>query len=420
MRILQRISPSARYTRAEVLRYATSKERKQLQRLSRTLRGRRIVHVNAVSAGGGVAEILKSFGPYLEALGIHCDWYAFNPQSVPPEFFAMTNRLHNALQGRSAKFSPADWKRYDRISRQIAAELQALEADVVVINDPQPLGAIRFLPKDGRYVYISHIDTSQARGPVWRKVEEMIRKFPAVVFSNRSFVHSELARRTVHIFTPAIDPLALKQRHVGRRKARAYLAKYGVPINGPLVAQISRFDIWKNPLGVITAHHQVKQSVPNLQTILVGLKEAKDNPQADKFYRDVLRVAEQHQSVHVFFHPLGIRSIPEFTMMAQNAADIIVQDSLREGFGLTVTEAMWKKKPVIGGPASGIRRQITPKKTGLIALGVDTLANDILLLLDHPAMRRRLGQSAHNSVKKHFLMHRLVLDHLRLYANIVS
>lgn len=419
LRILRRVSTPTRYSQRDVLRYATAVQRRQLLELAETLHGQRILHVNATAIGGGVAEILQSFVPYLRALGVSCEWYVINPKRVPPNFFVVTKQIHNALQGSAVKLSAAEWKLYRRVNALIAADIRTIRHDLLVINDPQPLGSLPEL-SDRPSVYISHIDTSAAAGATWKKFFSLAQASQAIIFSNRKFIHHDLQRQRVHIIPPAIDPLAIKQRLVSTIKARRYLTRYGVPKRGPLIAQISRFDVWKNPLGVVTAHHLVHQAHPTVQTILVGLKQAKDDPEADRIYRDVVRTAEEHKAIHVFFRPWGIKNIPEFTMMAQNAADIIIQNSIKEGFGLTLTEAMWKGKPVVGGPADGLRLQIAPGKNGLIARNSTELALAVNRLLTQPKLRRRLGRAAHASVQRRYLLHRFVLDHLRVYARVLS
>ncbi len=416
MRILRKVRIPTAYTRSEILRFIPVAQRRPLQRLARQLKGQRIVHVNATAVGGGVAEIMQSFVPYLRAFGIACDWYAIDPKQVPAKFFQFTNRLHNALQGIPVRFSARDWRDYRHLNQILATELAELPYDVLVVNDPQPVLAGSLIQDSRPKIYISHIDTSAAHLPVWKKIMPAVRAYDAIVFSNRAFVHHSIGRQKLHIFTPAIDPLALKQRLVPSARARRQLARYRLPIKDPWVVQVSRFDVWKNPLGLVQAHHYVHQAMPNVHTIFVGLKEAKDNPEADRVYKDVVRVAEAHRNIHLFFEPWGIKSIPEFTMLIQNAADVIVQNSIKEGFGLTVTEAMWKSKPVVGGPASGIKKQIRSGKNGFIAKDSEALAKTIIRLLQKPALRRRIGKSAHASVQRHYLMSRLVLDHLKLYA----
>lgn len=420
MAVLRRVHVPTRYSAREVLRYAQPDQRRQLLAVAAQLKGRHVIHINAVAAGGGVAEIMQSFVPYLEALGVRCSWYAINARAVPARFFDLTKRLHNALQGSPSQFSRADWALYHRVNVRIASAVKKLHPDVLVVNDPQPLGCVAHLPSTWPVIYVSHIDTSHANGAVWGQMRKLMLRCQQLVFSHRAFVHADVPAARVNIFTPAIDPLALKQRIVPAKRARRYLARYRIPTTGPMVAQVSRFDPWKNPLGVIAAHHLVRQSLPKVQTLLVGLRQAKDDPLADRVYRDVVRVAEEHQSLHVFFHPWGIRSIPEFTMMVQNAADVIIQNSTREGFGLTVTEAMWKGKVVVGGPAAGIRRQIHHGRNGLIAKNSTAVAAAVVRLLNHPKLRRRLGRAAHASVRKHFLLHRLVLDHLKVYRSILG
>lgn len=381
------------------------------------MQGKRVVHINAVANGGGVAEILVSLIPYLRSLGVESDWYFINP-SVGKRFFEVTNKIHDALQGAPVKISGREWAEYERASRRIAAELEKIDCDVLVINDPQPLLAGHLAHLNNKHkIYFSHIDTSSVFKPVWEKLFPIIESYYRVVFSNRDFVNGSLLGRKIKIFTPAIDPLVLKQKIVSQKEARLYLKKYGgIPAHCPLVAQISRFDVWKNPTGVIHAFRIVQNTYPNAQLILVGFNTANDNPRANVVYKDIAAVVGKSREIFLFFNPKG-KDILEFTVMAQNGADVIVQNSVKEGFGLVVTEAMWKRQPVIGGPASGIRKQIQNGKNGFIVKSPEEMAQKITFLLSYPAKRRQLGNSARKTVLKNFLFPRLVLDHLKLYRS---
>jgi trehalose synthase len=408
-------------SRADFFRYATfsAKQKKIFLAQAAFLRGKRIVHINATAVGGGVAEILQSLIPYTRSFGVDVRWFVINAKAPGKNFFSFTNRLHNALQGAPTKFSREDWKQYETVNKKIAAELAALDFDILVVHDPQPLLSMAYLPETTRALYFSHIDTSQPCQPVWDKLLPELRHYGFFVFSNKDFVNETLPHERVMISAPAIDPLAPKQRIVSTKNARVYLARYGIPTTGHLVVQVSRFDVWKNPLGVIEAFRLVQQQDQSAQLALVGFNEAKDNPEAARVYKDVNLIAKDDPKITCFFDPAGI-SVGEFTMMAQNAADIVVQNSIKEGFGLTVTEAMWKEKTVIGGPASGIRRQIRNGKNGFIVDTSEDLANRILTLLHDPKKRERIGMAAHRSVAKYFLMPRLVSDHFQLYTKLLK
>lgn len=413
---LEKVLLDKQIRKVDFLRFLSKRQKSELLKRASYLQGKRVAHISATAVGGGVAEILQSLIPYLRALRIKSDWYAINPK-IGKSFFSVTNKLHDAMQGAAVKISGAEWKEYERTSKHIAAELDKIDCDILAINDPQPLlaGCCSHLNK--RRIYFNHIDTSAVSKPVWKKLSPCISSYHRIVFSNRDFVNEDLSRRKVKIFTPAIDPLAPKQKIVPKKEARLYLKKHGgIPADCVLIVQVSRFDVWKNPLGVIQAFRIVQKTYPEAQLVLVGFNTAKDNPDSVMVYNDIAAIAGNSRDIHLFFDPRG-KDVIEFTVMAQNAADIVVQNSIKEGFGLVVAEAMWKRKVVIGGPAAGIRRQIQNGKNGFIVKTPEDLAKNIILLLRHPKKRRLLGEKARKTVMKNFLFPRLVLDHLKLYQS---
>jgi len=406
----------------DFLKYSSAKQREDILKLAKDLRGRKILHVNATAEGGGVAEIMKSLIPYMKSLGVNAYWYAIDPDKVNKDFFIFTNKIHNALQGMPMKFTKKEWNYYEEVNKKIADKIARIGYDVLVVNDPQPLLSIEYLNRKGSEIYYSHIDTSLAHKDTWKIILSSIKKYEKFVFSNKEFVNGDLNKNRIKIFTPAIDPLILKQVVVSKTQAKKYLAGYGISEKVPLIVQVSRFDIWKNPLGVIEAFRLVQLEYPEAVLALAGFNEAKDNPEAERIFKDISSIAKDDPNIFLFFNPSKLKrghSVAEFTMMIQNAADIIVQNSIKEGFGLTVTEAMWKGKVVIGGTASGIRRQIKHEKNGFIAKNTQDLAGQIINLLEYPKKADRIGKAAHATVLKNFLMPRLVLDHLKLYKSVL-
>lgn len=300
---LEKVILSKQIRRADFLRFLTARQKKELLRQASYLRGKRVVHVNAVADGGGVAEILTSLIPHLRSLGIESDWYFINPD-VDKNFFEITNKIHNALQGAPVRINNREWADYEQVSRRIAAEMDKIDCDVLAINDPQILLAGHYAHLNKHKIYFSHIDTSSVFKPVWKKLFPAITLYHRIVFSNRDFINGDLPSRKIKIFTPAIDPLAPKQKIVPQKEARLYLEKHGgVPKNCPLVAQISRFDIWKNPLGVIQSFRIIQNTYPEAQLALVGFNTSKDNPAAEVIYKDIAAVAGKSRDIFLFFDP---------------------------------------------------------------------------------------------------------------------
>ena len=401
------------------LRFMTLSQRKQIKNLALNLKGKRVVHVNATAKGGGVAEILQSLIPYSEALGVESDWYAID-EKAPRKFFIITDKIRSGLQGKSIDIKPQEWSLYAGVNKEIASRLERIQCEILVIHDWQPAFAGFYLQRDIPKIFVSHADTSSAFRPVANGILQAMKAYRFTIFSNKDFVDEGLKKNQIKIIAPAIDPLSLKQKIVSQKKAREYLARFGIPRKGQLVLQVSRFDIWKNPMGVLEAFRLIQKEYKYVHLALVGIEEAQDNPDSKRVYQEVKKAVGKDSNISLFFDPKGVPDIPKFTMMAQNAADIIVQNSVKEGFGLTVTEAMWKEKPVIGGPASGIQRQITDKKNGYIANNSQELANRIDYLFSNPDVGKKLGRTAKESVRNNFLMPRLVLDYVNVYNKLIT
>lgn len=411
---LQAVNIKKRLNKSEVLKYSSSQEKKQLLDLAKKLKNKKIVHINATAEGGGVAEILNSLIPYSKALGVNASWQVINPK-IGGNFFKTTNKFFDGLQGKKVYISKTDWKEYEKKSQIIASEIDKLKADILVINDTQPLLA-GYLAKNTKKIFYSHVDSSKPDKNLWNKLSPYFKDYEKIVFSNHDFINqaNNIKKKAV-IFPPAIDPLAFKQKKFNKNKARLYLSKHGkIPVKGPLIVQVSRFDAFKNPIGLIEAFSKLKAKKKNAKLALVGFNQAKDNPASKLAFEKTKNSAKGIDDVYLFYDPKSLK-IQEFTVMAQNAADIVVQNSYREGFGLTVSEAMWKNKVVIGGPASGIKKQIKPNKNGLIAQNTGQLEKYLLELIDNKQKGLKLAKEGKETVKNNFLLSRLLLDHFKLY-----
>jgi trehalose synthase len=420
--MLKKVSFKSIVQAEDFLEYLDKEHRDEIEVLAVQLKGKKIVHISSTANGGGVAELLKSTVPYLAALGVDASWYVIDPVIAGRYFFDFTNRLHNALQGSSSILTEDQWKVYEDVSKKIADDLSNIQYDALIVHDPQPLGAVLFVKNPKPKIAQIHIDTSSAEEHMWAKILPALFAYERILFSNESFAHRDLAKEKIRVFPPAIDPLASKQISVSRQQARSCLADFGIDQEGILTLQVSRFDVWKNPYGVIEAFWLVEKEFPGAKLALVGFQEARDNPHAEKVYNDIKGMVGSARNIFLFFDPGEIGGsdyIQEFTAMAQSAADVVVQNSTKEGFGLTVTEAMWKGKPVIGGPASGIRRQIQDGENGYIATNTHELADRLRYLFENSEEGRRIGEAGKESVLQNFLMPRFVLDHMRVYKELL-
>jgi trehalose synthase len=384
--------------------------------LGRALRGLCLVHVNATPAGGGVAEILKSLVGLMQGIGLDARWYVLE---ADPAFYQITKKLHHALQGGQEALSEDDMARYLAHMAREAASLEAATAgvDLWIVHDPQPLPIRHHLHSVAPAVWVCHVDTTQPDVGGRQFLLPYIRDYQRLVFSLPEYVFDGLDPTTVAVIPPAIDPLLPKNKVVPVEQAKAVLARLGIDPGRPLVTQVSRFDRWKDPWGVVEAYRLARRKIPELQLALVGVMTARDDPEALEVFQSVQSYIGDDPNIHVFTDP---RSIGDLEVNAfQRGSEVILQKSLREGFGLTVAEAMWKGTPVIGGDCGGIRLQIRDGETGFLVPDVFTCAARIVELITNPTLARRLGEAGRASVQQHYLLPRLLLDYLELTAHLV-
>jgi trehalose synthase len=407
--------PAVAYDRYLALMPAESSE--ELQALAEELKDVHIVHVNSTATGGGVAEILQSLVPITNGLGIHTERLVINP---PPQFFQVTKRIHNLLQGAEGCLDNQELDIYFESIRSVAEEMRRRQvtADVWFLHDPQLLPLARMLPRkwDETWVWVGHIDFTTPNRGVLDSLLPLTKDYDRIILSLASYVPDGLGDTLpVSIAPPAIDPLAVKNIPLDQKKASSLVAAMGVDPARPLVCQVSRFDSWKDPWGVIDAYRLARQSVPGLQLALLGLSQASDDLEAVDVVASVTKHAEGDPDIHLYFEPLGLPgTIDEVVNAFQVVPDVIIQKSLREGFGLTVTEAMWKGKAVIGGNVGGIRIQIENGVNGYLVDSPEECASRIVELMKDPKLRSRMGRAARESVRERFLMPSLLLDYLRV------
>jgi len=375
----------------------------QLYRLADGLRHLRFVNVNSTRTGGGVAEILTQLVPLFNSLELRARWEV---AEGTPEFFDVTKRMHNGLQGQQVPFTERDTDCYRGVNTY-NRKLLDLEAEVVIIHDPQPAALIEARRAEQVWIWRCHIDLSHPLRKVWRFVRRYVINFDATIFSLPAFVQ----RLPIPQFmiAPSIDPLSDKNVELPEGEIEETLDTLGIPHDKPLLLQVSRFDRFKDPIGVIRAYQMVKKNI-DCRLILAG-GPATDDPEGEAVLSEVMDRAAGDSDIHVLLLPPDSnRTINAL----QRAADIILQKSIKEGFGLTVAEAMWKGKPVVGGAAGGITLQIRDGHNGFLVHSVEGAAYRVRYLLHRPELRQRMGEVARESVREHFLLTRNLRDYLTL------
>ncbi|MGB5107133.1 MAG: glycosyltransferase [Candidatus Zixiibacteriota bacterium] len=380
---------------------------KQLRQLGNRLKGARIVHINSTRLGGGVAEILEWLVPPMCEVGLDARWDVISGNQ---RFFEITKSIHNGLQGQPVNLTRKDWDHYRETNAANVERLRPIleDSDFVIIHDPQPAALLGMMPnRRGKWIWRAHIDISHPYRPVWRYLRTFVEKYDASIFSMAEFAQP-LPHPQV-IVAPSIDPLSEKNRDLTAGEMEAVQAEYGLDPSRPLLVQISRFDRFKDPVGVIQAYRLVKRVLP-VQLVLAG-GSATDDPEGQAVLDDVLSAAEGDPDIHILLLPPDAnRTINAL----QRLADIVIQKSTREGFGLTVTEAMWKRKPVIGGDTGGIRLQVVNFYTGFLVNTPEGAAHRIRYLLRYRQRLAEMGKIAQTNVRESFLLTRHLREYLTL------
>ena len=375
--------------------------------LSAKLSGKVIQNVNSTFVGGGVAEILSRMVPLLEQLGVDARW---NTIKGSKQFFQVTKKFHNALHGRPDKVTKEDFSLFLETTRKNIKELE-LYGDIIFVHDPQPVGLITKKKELGRkWVWRCHIDLSHPNKKVWDFLRPFVVRYDGAVFSAPAF-SCELPIRQF-LISPSIDPLSDKNRELDQPTIDSVLAKYAVPKDKPIVTQISRFDYLKDPLGVIQAFELVRKSI-DCRLVFAG-GAASDDPESDKVLAEVRERAGNNPDIHILHISPDPGSDIEINAL-QRASTVIVQKSHREGFGLTVTEALWKAKPVVASAVGGIPLQVKNKFTGLLSYETEGTAYDVRQLLTNPDYARWLGENGREHVRYNFLVTRHLRDYLLLF-----
>jgi trehalose synthase len=378
-----------------------------LKQLALPLRGIKVLHINSTKEGGGVAEILNRLIPLKRELGIHAEWEIIKGEK---EFYQCTKKMHNSLQGNRDDISSSLLTIYENTNLQNFERLKdKLEkADVVFVHDPQPAALLHFCKKrKGKWLWRCHIDVSHPYRNVWKYLREFIKDYDASIWSLSAFVQP--LSHPMYLIPPSIDPLSEKNIELPEKEITDFLSSWNIKHDLPIITQVSRFDRFKDPIGVIQCYRLVKNYVP-VQLVLAG-GGASDDPEGEEVLQEVKAYAGNDPDVHILELPSDAhRAINAL----QRGSDIIIQKSLKEGFGLTVTEGLWKGKPVIGGDTGGIKLQVINHHCGFRVNTPEGAAIRIRYLLKHPGIMEHMGKNARQFVLDNFLITRQLREYLTL------
>jgi trehalose synthase len=381
----------------------------EIRTLAENLAGKSVVHVNSTSFGGGVSEILHRLVPLMKDVGINVEWKVIMGGK---EFFNVTKTFHNALQGKEILLTEEMKKVYLQ-HNELNAKLLSLDYDYVVIHDPQPLAIINYYgEKNGKWIWRCHIDMSKPNEELLSFLAPFLAKYDTFIFSLKDYVKGPLEERNVAIITPSIDPLSDKNKPLPESQILTTLERYDIDPNKPILTQVARFDPWKDPLGVIDAYRKVKKRMPEVQLLLIT-SMAPDDPEGWVYYERTARYAGKDYDIHILTDLIGVGDLEVNAF--QRATDVALLKSIREGFGMTVTEALWKGVPVVGGNVGGIPLQVIDGITGFLVNTVEETAKKTLYLLRNPGETKEMGKRGREHVLRNFLITRQLKNYLSLF-----
>jgi trehalose synthase len=386
----------------------------QIRQLSEPLKGKRVLHVSATAFGGGVSEILYTLVPLMRDVGIDAHWHVIFGKE---EFYNATKLLHNSLQGAEETLSDEQWEIFDEINQINAEGLQG-EWDVVIVHDPQPIGLLRGAKAKGdNWIWRCHIDLSTPNPAPIARLLPMIEEYDASVWHMEKYVPDGMGkhRDEVRIMPPAIDPLSPKNMAFSPEDAAFVCRQFGIDVDRPLITQVSRFDPWKDPIGVIDAYREVTAQVPEAQLAMVG-SMATDDPEGMEYFQKTFEYADGDEDIKILSNLNNVGAIEVNAFQSQS--DVCLQKSIREGFGLTVTEALWKGRPTIAGNVGGIPLQIEDGVSGFLVNSSSECAERCLEILRDPELGKKLGRQGKEHARRQFLTPRLLRDWLNLITDL--
>ncbi|MGB7684443.1 MAG: glycosyltransferase [Solirubrobacterales bacterium] len=386
----------------------------QIRELAEPLQGKRVLHVSATAFGGGVSEILYTIVPMMRDVGIDAHWHVIFGKE---EFFNATKLLHNALQGAPETLTEEQWALFDEINAMNAGGLEG-EWDTVIVHDPQPIGLRRgALDKAKNWIWRCHIDLSTPNPAPIARLLPLIEEYDATVWHMPTYVPDGVdhGKDGVNIIPPAIDPLSPKNMAFSPEDAAFVCRQFGIDVDRPLITQVSRFDPWKDPIGVIDAYREVTKEVPEAQLAMVG-SMATDDPEGREYFQQTFEYADSDPDIKILSNLNNVGAIEVNAFQSQS--DVCLQKSIREGFGLTVTEALWKGRPTVAGNVGGIPLQIEDGVGGYLVNSASECAQRSIEILADPELGKRLGRAGKEHARREFLSPRLLRDWLELLGRL--
>ena len=388
-----------------------------VRRLAEPLRGLRVLHLSVTAFGTGVAELLNAAVPLMSNVGLECSWQVVRPAE---ESAAANKSLYRALAGLSSDWSSSleqVWLRYSAMNAEMLTE----PFDVIIVHDPQPAAIRSFVSKaahsDSRWVLHSHLDLSSASAEAWGLLRPHIVGYDAIVFDTDSFIHPSLRDVPVTVIRPAIDPLGPRNMELSEETIETILHGSGIDPERPLICQLSPCDPGSDMLGAIDVHDRVRRDVPGLQLVLIASNSPED-PASVAYFDETVRKSMEYSDAHIL---RGVTEVGNVEMNAlQRASNVVIQKGLRKGFGIWVSDAQWKERPVVTARTGGLVQQVEDGKTGFLADTTDEFAERVSRLLHDPELARRLGRAGHEHVRRHFLLTRFLADELRLLTDVTG
>lgn len=387
---------------------------KKLRDLASHLKGIKVLHISSTAYGGGVAEILQALVPLMRDVGLDAEW-----RTIPGDkrFFNVTKALHNALQGMDIEFNQEMKDIFLEYNKKNAEKFNG-EYDFIIIHDPQPVAIYHYLkPYQGIWIWRCHIDLTNTNMAIWNFIKPFVEIYHAYIFTLKNYAQEGLDKKKIFVLTPSIDPLSKKNNPLTLNESKKIFENYGIVTSHPIILQVSRFDPWKDLIGVIDVYRIVKKEFSNVQLVMAG-SMATDDPEGIRYYKKTKSYAGKDPDIFILsdLDGVGEKEINAF----QVASDVIVQKSLREGFGLTVTEGLWKGKPVIGGNVGGIPIQIINGENGFLVNDIVECAEKIIFLLKNPELSKKMGEKAKEYVRNNFLITNNLYNYLKLFKHLMK